>query len=189
MFPLKCGNNLHAFSPLLDFAERASSLYKEFANAEDTSSCKWGISIIIFTYLEANIFQAFPTMLSRGFSRNWLLLTKEADFSYLLNALGVFHALKASWGLSQDVYNEGSRKLPGAERRQPFWQTESYKLLHLDLSSPVWPNQCLADQVRPWKKPAVGSVLKIAVLNKSILLSRSVLSTSSASYAHQSRSG
>lgn len=51
---------------------------------------------IIFTYLEANIFQAFPTTLSRGFSRNWLLLTREADFSYLLNALGVFHSLKAS---------------------------------------------------------------------------------------------
>lgn len=50
---------------------------------------------IIFTYLEANIFQAFPITLSRGFSRNWLLLTREADFSYLLNALGVFHSLKA----------------------------------------------------------------------------------------------
>lgn len=54
------------------------------------------ISTIIFTYLEANIFQALRTTLSRGFSRNWLLLTREADFSYLLNALGVFHALKAS---------------------------------------------------------------------------------------------
>jgi len=72
---------------------------------------------IILTYLEANIFQAFPTTLSRGFSRNWLLLTREADFSYLLNALGVFQALKASWGFSHDVYNEGSRKLPVAEIR------------------------------------------------------------------------
>lgn len=61
-------------------------------------------------------------MLSRGFSRNWLLLTKAADFSYLLNALGVFHALKASWGFSHDVYNEGSWKLPVIKTGQAFGQ-------------------------------------------------------------------
>lgn len=65
-------------------------------------------------------------MLSISFSRNWLLLTKEADFSYLLKALGVFHTLKASWGFSHDVYNAGSLKPPARGIRQSFL-TEFYQ--------------------------------------------------------------
>lgn len=52
---------------------------------------------------EANMFQAFPTMLSRGWRRDWLLLTSVADLSYLLKGTGVFHELKASSGESQEV--------------------------------------------------------------------------------------
>lgn len=93
MFPLKCGNSVYAYSQLL--CEKESFITVILLLLKVTTALN-EISIIIFTYLEANIFQAFRTTLSSGFSRNWLLLTKEADFSYLLNALGVFHALKAS---------------------------------------------------------------------------------------------
>lgn len=62
------------------------------------------------SYFEANIFHAFPTMLSKGFNRPWLLLIKVADFSYLLKALGVFHILNELSGDSQEVYNAGSLK-------------------------------------------------------------------------------
>lgn len=55
------------------------------------------------THLEANMFQAFPTMLSRGLSRARLLLTSVADFSYLLKGTGHFQELKASAGGSQEV--------------------------------------------------------------------------------------
>lgn len=123
--------------------------------------------MIIFTYLEANMFQAFPTMLSRGFSRNWLLLTKAADFSYLLNALGVFHALKASWGFSHDVYKEGSWKLPGAETGQPLEQSLTWSLcglINAGRSVQAWENTC-----------RVGSLLKIQLLNRFLRLSRSTL--------------
>jgi len=41
MFPLKCWNSLHAYSPLLYFAERASCVYNDFANTEDIGSYKW----------------------------------------------------------------------------------------------------------------------------------------------------
>lgn len=56
-----------------------------------------------FTYFEANIFHALPTITSSGFTKNWLLLTNAADFSYLLRARWVFHTWKASSGASQDV--------------------------------------------------------------------------------------
>lgn len=95
-----------------------------FTSNENTEKSKWKTKSLIFTYLEANIFQAFPTMLSISFSKNWLLLTKEADFSYLLKALGVFHIWKASWGFSQDVYNAGSRKPPAMGIRQFFLTNE-----------------------------------------------------------------
>lgn len=51
-----------------------------------------------------------------GVSKNWLLLTKEADFSYLSKALGVFHTVKASWALSHDVYKAGSLKPPATSK-------------------------------------------------------------------------
>lgn len=48
---------------------------------------KKGIPITVRTdhldslYLEANMFQAFLTILSRGFKSDWLLLIKVANFS------------------------------------------------------------------------------------------------------------
>lgn len=71
--------------------------------------CRVGNSIAmngaarVQTHLDANMFQALPTMLSRGCSSAWLLLTRVADFSYLLKGAGDFHTLKASCGGSQGV--------------------------------------------------------------------------------------
>jgi len=56
------------------------------------------------------MFQAFLTILSSGFKRYWLLLTKVADFSYPLNATGEFHVLKQFSVLSHGTYNAGSLK-------------------------------------------------------------------------------
>lgn len=61
------------------------------------------IRFMRLTHLEANMFQAFLTMSSKGPSRAWLLLTSVADFSYLLKGVGDFQALKASAGESQGV--------------------------------------------------------------------------------------
>lgn len=49
------------------------------------------------------MFHALPTIVSSGFTKNWLLLTNAADFSYLLKARWVLHTLKASTGFNQDV--------------------------------------------------------------------------------------
>lgn len=62
------------------------------------------------SYLDANMFQAFLTILSRGFKRDWLLLTKVADFSYPLKATGEVHVLKLFSVLSHGTYNAGSLK-------------------------------------------------------------------------------
>jgi len=56
------------------------------------------------------MFQAFLTILSSGFKRYWLLLTKVADFSYPLNATGEFHVLKQFSVLSHGTYKAGSLK-------------------------------------------------------------------------------
>lgn len=58
------------------------------------------------------MFQAFLTMLSRGLSRAWLLLTNVADFSYLLKGTGDFQEVNAASGDNQEVYKAGSSNPP-----------------------------------------------------------------------------
>lgn len=74
-----------------------------FGFHDDHSIWKRFFRFMRLTHLEANMFQAFLTMSSKGPSRAWLLLTSVADFSYLLKGMGDFHALKASAGESQGV--------------------------------------------------------------------------------------
>lgn len=71
---------------------------EDFLSSQDRLRATGGL-----THLEANMFQAFLTMSSRGLSRAWLLLTSVADFSYLLKGTGAFHKLNALSGGSHDV--------------------------------------------------------------------------------------